>query len=492
MIRKAAVAEGEAGGITQHIGAYRVEKGDLSVTFLDTPGHEAFTAMRARGANMTDVVVLLVAADDGVMPQTIEAINHAKAAKSHVVVALNKIDLPGVDVNKVYGQLAEHALAPAEWGGETDVIKTSATTGEGVEDLVAHLSTLSELLDLKADPTIPASGSVIEAEMRQGMGPLAKVLIREGTLRKGDFVVCGGGAGRVRFLKDDMGKEIAAATPGTPVEVAGLDEVPNAGDMLYTVKSLQEAKQIAEETRDALRAEALQRTQRKPVTLADLLKTQEEGEVPELSIILKADVQGSIDALLKTLGEIPSEEVHLNFLHTGIGAVTESDVVLAEASGALIVGFNVVAESGAQKLAQTEGIDIRLYRVIYNLIDDIRAALEGLLPTIKNEEERGKAEVREVFNVSKVGTIAGCLVTEGTIMRTHYVRVVRDGQIIVPTEDDVKRGRHRAIASLRRFKDDAKEVRSGMECGIRVENFDDVKPGDVLEVYEVTETAQKL
>jgi len=492
MIRRTSVATGEAGGITQHIGAYRVEKGDLSVTFLDTPGHEAFTAMRARGAHMTDVVVLLVAADDGVMPQTIEAINHAKAAETHIVVALNKIDLPGVDLNKVYGQLAEYELAPAEWGGETDVIKTSATTGEGVEELVAHLATLSELLDLKADPTIPASGTVVEAEMRKGMGPLAKVLIREGTLRKGDFVVCGTGAGRVRFLKDDKGKQVKAATPGTPVEVAGLDEVPRAGDMLYSVKSLQEAKQFAEEMQEIRRAETLQRTQRKPTTLADLLKTRKEDEIPELNIILKADVQGSIDALLKTLSDIPSEEVNLKFLHTGIGSVTESDVVLAEASGALIVGFNIIAESGAQKLAQSEGVDIRLYRVIYNLIDDIRAALEGLLPTIKNEKDHGKAEVREIFNVSKVGTIAGCVVSEGFVGRTHYVRVVRDGQIIVPTEEDVKRVRHRTIASLRRFKDDAKEVRAGMECGIRVENFDDVKPGDILEVYEITETAQTL
>ena len=490
-IRRTSVAAGEAGGITQHIGAYMVDRGNLRVTFLDTPGHEAFTAMRARGANMTDVVVLVVAADDGVMPQTAEAINHAKAAKVAIVVALNKIDLPGVDLNKVYGQLSEHGLTPSEWGGDIDVIKTSATTGTGVEELVAHLSTLSELLDLKADPTVPAVGTVIEAQMKTGFGPLARVLIREGTLRTGDFVVCGAAAGRVRSLRDDRGRVVAEAAPGMPVELAGLDEVPNAGDGLYAVESLQRAKLIAEEQRHLRRQESLSRAT-KPRTLEDLFQQRAAGRLPELNMILRADVSGSIDAILKSLQDLPGDQVKLNILHTGIGSITESDVVLAEASSAIIVGFNVSAESGAQRRADLARVDIRSYRIIYEVIDDIRKALEGLLAPERREEVRGKAEVREIFQVSKVGTIAGCMVTEGTIQRSHRVRLIRDGQIIIPTQDDVKNERHRAIASLRRFKDDAREVRAGMECGIRVENFDDVKPGDVIEAYELVETARSL
>jgi len=490
-IRKTAVAAGEAGGITQHIGAYQVNRDGLSVTFLDTPGHEAFTAMRARGAHMTDVVVLVVAADDGLMPQTIEAINHAKAAKVTIVVALNKIDLPGVDVNKIYGQLSEVGLTPAEWGGETDVIKTSALTGQGVEELVTHLSTLSELLDLKADPTVPASGTVIEAQMLTGAGPVARVLVREGTLKVGDFMVVGPAAGRVRIMTDDKGRRIQKATPGTPVQVAGLDEVPSASDNFYCVPSLQRAKLIAEETRNRRRQESLTRLV-KPKTLDDLFKQRETGKIPELNLILRADVQGSVDALLKSLGDLPSDQVKLNVLHTGIGSVSESDVVLAQASKALIVGFNVSAESGAQRMAEVEGVEIRLYRVIYELLDDIRRSLEGLLPREQNEENRGKAVVREIFHVSRVGTVAGCMVTEGVIARSNFVRVIRDGQIIVPTAEDVKRKQHRALASLRRFKDDAKEVRAGLECGIRVEDFDDIKPGDIIESYEVVETARKL
>lgn len=490
-IRKTSVAAGEAGGITQHIGAYRVERGNLSVTFLDTPGHEAFTAMRARGAHLTDVVVLVVAADDGVMPQTVEAINHAKAAKVTIIVALNKIDLPGVDINKIYGQLSELGLAPTEWGGEIDVVKTSAVTGQGVPELIEHLGMLTELLNLRADPDVPATGTVIEAQMTQGVGPLARVLIREGTLRPGAFIVCGSAAGRVRVMRDDLGRQIDEALPGYPVELAGLDEVPNAGENFYQVDSLQRAKAVAESVRNQRRANVLTRA-RKPQTLEELVRQREGEAVPELNIILKADVQGSLDALNKALSEIPSEQVKLHFLHAGIGAVTESDVVLAAASNALVVGFNVVADPSAQRLAETEGVDIRLYRVIYNLIDDVRNALEGLLPKEKTEEKRGRAEVREVFRISRVGAVAGCMVTEGPILRSHLARVIRDGQIIVPTADDLKRERHRAIASLRRFKDDVREVRAGMECGIRIENFDDIKPGDVIETYEIVETTRKL
>jgi translation initiation factor IF-2 len=490
-IRKTQVATGEEGGITQHIGAYQVEVEGLSVTFLDTPGHEAFTSMRARGANATDVVVLVVAADDGLMPQTIEAINHAKAAKVPIVVALNKIDLPGVDLNKIYGQLAEMELAPTEWGGETDIVKTSATTGQGIEEMITHLATLAELMDLKSDATMPGTGIVIEAQMETGMGPLARVLVKEGTLRQGDFLVCGPGAGRVRTMMDDRGRRVKEATPGMPVEVAGLDEVPSAGDAFYAVDSLQRAKNIAEETKELRRTETLGQMH-KPQTLEDLLKGRETGEIPELNVILKADVQGSVDACVKSLSDIPSEEVRLSFMHTGVGVITESDVVLAEASDALIVGFNVAADAKAQKEAEAKGVEIRMYRVIYNLIDDIRKALEGLLPRDKSEEVRGKAEVREIFNLTRIGVVAGCLVTEGNIGRNHYAKVIRDGQIIVPTEDDVKKGRHRDIVSLKRFKDDVREVRSGMECGIKVENFSDVKPGDIIEAYEVIETARTL
>jgi len=490
-IRRTSVVEGEVGGITQHIGAYRVERGELSVTFLDTPGHEAFTAMRARGANLTDVVVLVVAADDGLMPQTIEAINHAKAGAVPIVVALNKIDLPGLDINKIYGQLAEMELVPTEWGGETDVVKTSAVTGEGVEALIEHLATLSELLALKADPTLPAQGAVIESEMQPGVGPIARVLVQEGTLRTGDFIVCGPGAGRVRMMRDDRGRRVKEATPGTPVEVGGLDEVPNAGDSFHRVESLPRAKQVAEETKARRRQEALTRVS-KARTLEDIFQQRETGEIPELNLILRADVQGSVDALVKSLEGIPSQEVHLNILHSGIGSVTESDVVLADASGALIVGFNIAVEPGAQRLADSEGVEIRLYRVIYEVIEDIREALEGLLPHEQTEEIRGRAEVRQIFRVSRVGVVAGCLVAEGPIGRSHFVRVVRNGQIIVPTEDDVKRGRHRPVSSLRHFKDDVREVRAGMECGIRIEDFDDVKPGDVIETYEVIERARKL
>ncbi|UCD28446.1 MAG: translation initiation factor IF-2, partial [Planctomycetota bacterium] len=492
MVRKTSVASDEAGGITQHTSAYRVERGDLSVTFLDTPGHEAFTSMRARGANMTDVVVLVVAADDGVMPQTVEAVNHARAANVMIVVALNKIDLPGIDLNKVYGQLAELDLAPTDWGGHTDVIKTSAVTGEGVDELITHLATLTEILGLEVDPTIPATGTVIEARLKPGIGPSAQVLVREGTLNNGDFIVCGPAAGRVRTMRDDKGRNIKKAGPGVPVEVAGLDDVPNAGDGFYCVDSLQRAKQIANEVKEKQRDEMLIKIGGPQKNLQDLLQQREEGKFPELNMILRADVQGAIDALVKALGDFPEEEVKLNLLHSGIGSVTESDVVLAEASNALIVGFNVVADGGAQRMAEAKGVDIRLYRVIYEVIEDIRKALEGLLPSEQTEETQGKATIREIFHVSRVGMIAGCMVSEGAVGRSHYVRVIRDGHIIVPTEDDVKRGRHRVVESLRRFKDDVRDVRAGMECGLRIEGFDDIKPGDVIETYAVIETPRSL
>jgi len=481
-IRRTHVVDGEAGGITQHIGAYQVRRGTWNVTFLDTPGHEAFTAMRARGANVTDVVVLVVAADDGVMPQTIEAINHARAAGVQIVVALNKMDLPGVDVNRVYAQLAEQGLVPTEWGGETDVVKTSAVTGEGIDELLAHLTTLSELMELVADPTVPAYGTVIEAQLREGRGMVAQVLAREGALKVGQVIVSGPGAGRVRMLLDHRGKRVKEAGPGTPVEVVGLDELPDAGDRLYVVDSLSEAKRIAEEVKGRRREEMLSAI-RKPQTLEDLLRGSEEGEVPELNVIVKADVQGSVDVLKKSLGGFPSEKARLQVLHAAVGAISEADVELARASKAVLIGFHVVAEDRARQLAEQHGVEIRLYRVIYDVHDDLHRALEGLLEPEEREETRGKVEVRQVFNISRVGRVAGCLVTDGVVGRNHKVRLVRDGRIVAEGY---------GIGSLKRYKDDAREVRAGLECGIKIEGYDDVKPGDVIEAYEIVEVAQQL
>ncbi len=490
-IRETRVVDRESGGITQHIGAYRLDRGDKSVTFLDTPGHEAFTAMRARGANMTDVVVLVVAADDGVMPQTIEAINHAKAAKVPIVVALNKIDMPNADANRVFGQLSEHGLIPQAWGGEVDVIQTSATKKIGIDDLVEHLATLSELLDLRSDPTIPATGTVIEAEMREGVGSVARVLVQEGTLREGDILVCGPASGRVRALRDDLGHRLREAGPGTPVEVAGLDCVPDAGDRFYQLDDLTTAKEVAESVAQQRREQSLIKLAR-PRTLEDLFSQRQAGAIPVLNLILRADVQGSVDVLKKALSEIPSEKVKLNVLHAAVGSITEGDVVLAEASKALIVGFHVVPEQGAQRLAEQKSVEIKLYRVIYNLTDDIVKALEGLLTPEKKEEFQGRADVRQVFSVTRIGKVAGCYVTEGLIRRTSYARVLRDGRIILPTADDAARNRHRGLSSLRRFKDDVSEVRAGFECGLKIEDYDDIQAGDVIEAYAVVEVARKL
>jgi translation initiation factor IF-2 len=481
-IRKTDVVTGEAGGITQHIGAYQVRRGSWNVTFLDTPGHEAFTAMRARGANLTDVVVLVVAADDGVMPQTVEAINHAKAAGVQIVVALNKIDLPGVDLNRIYAQLAEQGLVPAEWGGETDVVKTSAVTGEGIDGLLGHLSTLSELMDLQADPTVPAQGTVIEAQLREGRGVVAQVLVQEGVLKAGQAVVCGPGAGRVRTLLDHRGKRVKDAGPGMPVEVVGLDQLPETAERLYVVANLSEAKRIAEEVRGQRRADTLAEI-RKPQTLEELLSSSEEGEVPELNVIVKADVQGSVDVLRQSLAGFPSDRARLRILHSAVGAISEADVELARASKALLIGFHVVAEDRARQLADQCGVETRQYRVIYDVHDDLHKALEGLLEPEEQEESRAKLEVRQIFSISRVGKIAGCLVTDGLIARNHQVRLVRDGRIV--TEGH-------GIASLKRFKDDAREVRAGLECGLKIDGYDDVKPGDVIEAYEVVEVAQHL
>ncbi|RME37363.1 MAG: translation initiation factor IF-2 [Planctomycetota bacterium] len=483
-IRKTHVVATEDGGITQHIGAYHVISSHGPVTFLDTPGHEAFTAMRARGAELTDVVVLVVAADDGVMPQTVEAINHAKAADVPIVVALNKIDLGDQNKIKIYTQLTEHGLTPSgEWGGDVDVIPTSATTGQGVQELVDHLADLASLLELKADPTLPAVGTAIEAETKPGVGPVVRVLVQEGTLRVGDVVVCGPAAGKVRALLNDRGERIREAGPAIPVEVWGLDDVPMAGDRLYVVENMKRAKDIATETKQD-RLEKARAQSRKVRTLEEMLKRRDAEDVPELNVIIKADVDGSVAALKQSLGDFPTDEVKLTIRHAGVGAVTDSDVDLAAACDGIILAFRVDAPAGVRRLAEHHGVDIRTYRVIYDVCDDVKKALEGMLAPEEVLETRGTAEVRELFRMSKkVGLVAGCYVTDGVVNRNHLVKIVRDGVV-------VREGC--AIASLRRFKDDVKEVRAGLECGIKLDGFDDLHVGDVLEAYEIVQVARTL
>ena len=480
-IRKTTVASAEAGGITQHTGAYRYDMGDKHVVFLDTPGHEAFTAMRARGANITDVVVLVVAADDGIMPQTIEAISHAKAAGVPIVVALNKIDLPNANIQRVLGQLAERDLQPREWGGDTEVIHTSAETGEGTDSLVETLSLEAELLELTAEVDAPASGYVIESEMDPGRGVVARLLVLEGTLSLGDMLLAGRGFGRVRQMTDGLGKSVQSVGPATPVAVSGLDEVPEAGDRFYVVADQDQARQVVEERRQIAREASLATGTQ--VTLENLFSKIEQGQVTEVNLILKADVHGSLEALTGSLEKLNTDEVRLDILHSGVGGISTGDVTLAEASAAIILGFNVVADAAARSLAEKRGIDIRLYRVIYDIIDDMRAVLEeGLAPEIR-EEPLGRAQVRQVFKVSRAGSIAGCFITEGVVMRNAMVRIIRDNVVL---EDE------RTIESLKRFKDDAREVRSGMECGIKLRGYDDIKEGDELEFYRRVEVGRKL
>ncbi|MFH0980918.1 MAG: translation initiation factor IF-2 [Planctomycetota bacterium] len=481
-IRRTGVAAQEDGGITQHLGSYHLVRDGLAVTFLDTPGHEAFTAMRARGAQVTDIVVLVVATNDGVMAQTLEAISHAKAAKVPIVVALNKCDLGDANDNMIFGQLAAQGLSPAQWGGETDVIKTSALTGEGVDELVRHLSALAEILDLKADPTLDAAGTSLEAETKEGVGAVATVLVQEGTLRVGEIIVCGGAFGKVRALVDSSGRRIEAATPSIPVEIWGLDDVPKAGDKFYGVGNLQRAGQIANEIKQRRMQEGRGASARGR-TLEDLFKERAADSVPELNLIIKADVSGSISALRKVLEDIPSEEVSLVIRHCGVGGITDSDVLLADACDGIVVAFRVVPSVGAKHLAEERGVDIRRYKVIYEVADNIRRAMEGLLEPEEKLEQRATAEVRDVFRITKLGVVAGCYVTEGVVQRNHLARLIRDGVVL---RDDCK------LSSLRRFKDDAREVRAGLECGIRLESFDDVKPGDLIETYEVVKVPRKL
>lgn len=480
-IRSTQVQAGEAGGITQHIGASQVNWQNHTVTFLDTPGHEAFTAMRARGANMTDVVVLVVAADDGVMPQTIEAVNHAKAAQVPVLVALNKIDLPGLDLNRIYAQFAERDLTPTEWGGQTEVVKTSAVTGEGVNELLEHLDYVSELLELKADDTIPAAGWVVEAKMDAQRGAVATLLIKEGKLGKGDIVLAGSAFGRVKMLRDSRGRTIKTATSAMPVEITGLSGVPQAGDRFYVLDDINRAKAAAEENKALDRESTLAKRTR--ITLENLFSQIEAGSVKELNIIIRADVQGSVDVLTKYLSELSTEEVKIKILHAAPGGVTEGDVVLAEASNAIIIGFNVVAEETVSKMAEERGVDIRLYNIIYRITEDLQKSMVGLLEPEEKESSLGRAVVRNMFKISRVGTIAGCYVTDGVAAKNSRVRLIRDSIVI---RDDL------TIASLKHFKDDAREVKAGLECGIKLARFDDIKVDDVLDFYEVVKVARTL
>lgn len=479
-IRQTNVIATESGGITQHIGAYQVDLPGGKITFLDTPGHEAFTAMRARGAQATDIVVLVVAADDGVMPQTLEAISHAKDAGVPILVAVNKIDKPGADPNRVKQQLAEQGLVPEEWGGQTIYAEVSAKKGSGIEHLLEMLLLLAEMSELRANPHRPAKGIVIEAELDRGRGPVATVLVQQGTLRVGDVIVAGLQSGRVRAMNNEKGKRIPMAEPATPVEVLGLPGVPMAGDTCVVVSDERKGRQIALGRQQKHREEMI--TSKRRITLEDLHRRIEEGEVKELRIIIKGDVQGSVGPFRESLGRIGSEAVRLKVIHASVGAINETDVMLASASNAIIVGFHVRPEPKAQKLAEHEGVDIRLYTVIYDAINEIRQAMEGLLEPHYIERSIGRVEVRQVFQVPKVGAVAGSFVVEGKVCRDSQVRVVRDGKV-------VHKGR---VGSLRRFKEDIREVQHGFECGIGLVNFNDMKVGDVLEVFDLESVAQKL
>ena len=478
-IRKTKVTAQEAGGITQHIGAYQIEYNGKLITFLDTPGHEAFTAIRARGARVTDIAVLVVAANDGVMPQTVEAINHAKAAGVPIIVAINKMDLPAANPDRVKQELTEHGLVGEEWGGDTIAVPISALRGDGVEELLEMILLVAEMEDVKADPDCPARGTVIDAKLDRGRGPVATVLISQGTLRVGDSFVVGNYCGRVRALIDDRGQQIKEAKPSTPVEVLGISDVPQAGDSFVVVTDEQTARQVAEIQQEKQRERELSKTSR--VTLDDLYRRIQEGAVKELNLIIKADVQGSAEAVRSSLEKLSTEEVRVNVIHQAVGAISESDVLLASASNAVIIGFNVRPEPNARKAAERDGVDIRTYRVIYNLLDDVKAAMEGLLEPEFKEEIVGRAEVRQTFKVPG-GVVAGCYVLDGKITRAAQVRVLRDNVI-------VHEGK---IASLRRFKDDVREVTHGYECGIGVERFNDIKEGDVLEAFQMVKVERSL
>ena len=470
-IRHANVVSGEAGGITQHIGAYTVEVGGSPITFLDTPGHEAFTSMRARGAMVTDIAILVVAADDGIMPQTVESINHAKAANIPVVVAINKMDTVGANPERIKQQLTEYDLVSEEWGGDTIICPISAKTGMGIDNLLENLVILAEVQELKANPNRAARGAVIEARLDKGRGPIMTVLVQNGTLKLGDIIIAGSSVGRVRTMINDKGQRVTEAGPSTPVEISGMDSVPSAGDTFNAVADERMARELAEERRIASANNALAGT--KKVSLDDLFSQIQAGEMKTLNIIVKADVQGSAEAVKASLEKISNEEVRVKVIHSAVGAINESDVMLAATSGAIIVGFNVRPDNAARDSAARSKVDMRMYRVIYDCINEIEAAMKGMLAPKFKESVIGHAEVRETYKVSKVGTVCGCYCTDGKIQRGCEVRVLRDNIVIHEGE----------LASLRRFKDDVKEVASGYECGMQVEKFNDIKVGDVIECF---------
>ncbi len=473
-IRETEVAAGEAGGITQHIGAYQVHHGGKEVTFLDTPGHEAFTAMRARGARVTDLAVIVVAADDGVKPQTEEAIDHARAAEVPIVVAVNKIDKEGAQPERVRTEMTQHGLQPAEWGGETEFVDVSAKTREGLGALLDTIQVVTDLEELKANREADASGTVIESKLDPGRGPVVSVLIQRGTLRVGDALVTGAHFGRVRAMHDFTGARVKRATPGQPVEVLGFDGVPEAGEPVRVVENERRARQLAGERANRLKTEALARRSGRKVSLEDVFKLAQEGTVKELGLVIKADVAGSLEAIEDEIAKLPQQEVKVNIIHRGVGGINESDVMLAAASEGVVLAFNVRPVGDARHIAEREGVEIRSYAVIYRAIEELRAAMQGMLEPAEVETPLGQAEVRQLFRASRIGTIAGSFVTEGKVTRGARVRVVREGTVINDT----------TIASLRRFSDDAREVTSGFECGIVLANFQDLHVGDVLETYE--------
>jgi translation initiation factor IF-2 len=473
-IRNANVTAGEAGGITQHIGAYQVVHNGKTIVFLDTPGHEAFTAMRARGTKITDLAILVVAADEGVMPQTIEALNHAKAADVPVIVALNKMDKPGANPEKVKQQLANHGLMPEEWGGDTIFAEVSALSGAGIDNLLEMILLSAEMMELKASPNCLAEGTVIEAKMDKGRGPVATVLIQQGTLTVGDSIVCGSAFGKVRAMFNDRGQRLQSSGPSVPVEILGLSDVPPAGKIFQAVADDKTARTEALDYSQEQRETNMTKTK---VSLEDIFKQMEEAQLKELNLLLKSDVQGTTEALKQSLNKIKVQDIKVNIIHDGVGAINQSDVSLASASGAIIIGFNVRPDAQAQRLAEEEEVEIRLYRVIYDVIDDVRMALTGMLEPVLKEKVLGRVEVRNTFRHSKVGTIAGCYVLDGKVTNRALGRLLRDGVIVYEGK----------LSSLKRFKEDVKEVSSGYECGIILENYNDIKEGDQIEFYAMVE-----
>ncbi|HWO96908.1 MAG TPA: translation initiation factor IF-2 [Bacillus sp. (in: firmicutes)] len=478
-IRNTKVTAGEAGGITQHIGAYQVEVNDKKITFLDTPGHAAFTTMRARGAQVTDITILVVAADDGVMPQTVEAINHAKAAEVPLIVAVNKIDKETANPDRVMQELTEHGIVAEAWGGDTIFCPLSALTGEGIDNLLEMILLVSEVEEFKANPSRRALGTVIEAQLDKGRGSVATLLVQNGTLRVGDPIVVGNTFGRVRAMVNDLGRRVKEAGPSTPVEITGLNEVPLAGDRFMVFEDEKKARQIGEARAQKQLQE--QRGEKTRVSLEDLFEQIKQGEMKDLNVIVKADVQGSVEALAASLRKIEVEGVNVKIIHTGVGAITESDIILATASNAIVIGFNVRPDVNAKRIAEAEKVDVRLHRIIYNVIDEIESAMKGMLDPEFEEKVIGQVEVRTTFKVSKIGTIAGSYVTDGKITRDSSVRLIRDGIVIFEGEVD----------ALKRFKDDAKEVSQGYECGITLKNFNDIKEGDIIEAYVMQEIERK-